>query len=232
MTRWRRLVRNGPLAWLLGAYWVGMSVLFAGLSARHLPLLSIVVGALGVALTARMAVMGVYTNGRELRCVSWFVSTRVPLAHVTAVRVVGYSGFGNRFSDSLLLSMLVIDREPDRAIVLRGTFGRFSTGKQRARAIDEHVQKARRPVDDLAAESTCRVCGFDEGDGRWLSGNPEYLICSCCSAESGVDDSTRSAVQRSRRDWVRAGMPWFEPGERPEPWDAAAQLGRVPDPWR
>jgi hypothetical protein len=106
-----------------------MSALFVGLSARHLPLLSIVVGALGVALTARMAVMGVYTNGRELRCVSWFVSTRVPLAHVTAVRVVGYSGFGNRFSDSLLLSMLVIDREPDRAIVLRGTFGRFSTGQ-------------------------------------------------------------------------------------------------------
>jgi hypothetical protein len=181
MTRWRRLVRNGPLAWLLGAYWVGMSALFVGLSASHLPLLSIVVGALGVALTARMAVMGVYTNGRELRCVSWFVSTRVPLAHVTAVRVVGYSGFGNGFSDSLILSMLVLEKDPGRAIVLRGTVSRFSTGKRHARGIDEVVRAAgsavRRPGGGQMASSRRPPAA---SAGSWLGQPPGERRCRQC----------------------------------------------------
>lgn len=145
MTRRRRLVRNGPLAWLLGSYWVGVCALAVGLSARERPLVSTAVGVLGVALIARMAVMGVDTDGRELRCVSWFVSWRVPVDDVTAVDVVGYSGFGNRFGDSRVLSVVVIRRSPGRDVVLRGSIARFSTGKRHARLIEDVAATASTP---------------------------------------------------------------------------------------
>jgi hypothetical protein len=143
VTRRRRLLRNGPLAWLLGSYWVGMCALVVGLPAHERPLASTAAGAVGIALTVRMAVMGVSTDGHELRCVSWFVSRRVPVEHVTGVEVVGYSGCGNRFSDSRTLSMLVIRRTPGRDVVLRGTFARFSTGKRHARVLQDVVATAR-----------------------------------------------------------------------------------------
>lgn len=37
-------------------------------------------------------------------------------------------------------------------------------------------------------ESICRVCGLDEDDERWTGPDgAQYVICSCCGAESGVD---------------------------------------------
>lgn len=145
-TRRRRLTRTGPLGWLLGSYWVGMSAIVVGLSAEQLPVWSAVVGALGIALVLRMSVMGVYMDGGELRCVSWLVTRRVPLDCVTAVRVVGYSGFGNGFSDSRMLSMLVVERGSGRAVVLRGTFSRPLTAKRAARSIDAEVVRSRARV--------------------------------------------------------------------------------------
>jgi hypothetical protein len=144
-TRRRRLTRTGPLAWLLGGFWAGMSALFIGLSAEELPGWSVVVGTLAVALVVRMSVMGVYADGAELRCVSWLVTPRVPCDEVTAVRVVGYSGFGNMFSDSRMLSMLVVERRSGRPVVLRGTFSRPSTAKRAARSIEDEVVRSREP---------------------------------------------------------------------------------------
>ena len=81
-TRRRRLTRAGPLAWLLGLYWVGMAMLAVALIADERPALSAVIGALGLALAVRMAQMGVYGDDQELRCVSWLTTRHVPLADV------------------------------------------------------------------------------------------------------------------------------------------------------
>ncbi|WP_217616540.1 hypothetical protein [Cellulomonas sp. GbtcB1] len=137
--RRRPLLRNGPLAWLLGGFWVGMCALAVGLEARAAPVAASVAGALGVALLGRMVLMGVSWDGRELRCVSWLVTRRVRADDVTAVRVVGYSGFANRFSESRMLSMLVVERVSARPVVLRGTIARAATAKAAARDIEGAV---------------------------------------------------------------------------------------------
>lgn len=81
-------------------------------------------------------------------------------------------------------------------------------------------------------ESVCRVCGFDEGEDRWQPDGPGYDICSCCAAESGVDDRTKADALRYRNAWVAAGMPWFAPDERPAQWSGESQLRDVPAAWR
>lgn len=135
----RRLLRAGPLAWLLGGYWVGMCALVVALEAQVRPLAASVAGALGLALLVRIALMGVVWDGRELRCVSWLVTRRVPAHDVTAVRVVGYSGFANRFSVSGMLSMLVVERGSARPVVLRGTIARAATVARAARDVEAAV---------------------------------------------------------------------------------------------
>lgn len=81
-------------------------------------------------------------------------------------------------------------------------------------------------------ETICRVCGFDEDDERYTDGGlPEYVICHCCGAESGVDDSTLPEVRRYRDSWVKAGCPWFAPHLRPNGWSFETQLSAVPGRW-
>jgi hypothetical protein len=60
-------------------------------------------------------------------------------------------------------------------------------------------------------ESVCRVCGYDDvGEERYSAGGvPEYVICPCCGAESGVDDSTLREARRYRSAWVGAGAKWW-----------------------
>jgi hypothetical protein len=84
-----------------------------------------------------------------------------------------------------------------------------------------------------AMEKVCRVCGFDDNDERWSSsGSPNYVICPCCAAESGVDDTTARMVRAYRGRWAKEGYPWFEKGQRPDPWSAEAQIASVPPEWR
>ena len=48
-------------------------------------------------------------------------------------------------------------------------------------------------------ESVCRVCGLDEGGDRWTGRDrAQYVICSCCGAEAGVDDLDVPTVRRYR----------------------------------
>ena len=91
-------------------------------------------------------------------------------------------------------------------------------------------KRAPRPV---PPPSLCAVCGYDEEDERWsVHGSPNYVICPCCAAESGVDDLSPADARRYRARWFAAGTPWFLPNERPDDWDLAEQLARVPDPYR
>lgn len=229
--RRRRLTRTGALAALLGSYWVAMCALLVGLSVRSMPLASAVVAALGLALLARMAVMGLYLDDRELRCVSWLVTRRVPREDVLAVRAVGYSGFGNEFGDSGMLSMLVVERRSGRAFALRGTVARATSAKRAARIVQAALS-APAATNGSHVETVCRVCGFDDGDERWTGPDgAQYVICPCCGAESGVDDVLVRWVRRYRLRWIRAGRPWWS-GDAPASWDPDHQLRLVPPEWR
>lgn len=138
----RRLARNGPIAWAFGGYWVGMCALVVTLEARTSPLAGWAAGLLGLALVVRMTRMGVFWDGRELRCVSWLVTRRVPVGDVAAVRAVGYSGFANRFSVSGMLSMLVVERASARPVVLRGAIARAATAIRVAHGIEDVARGA------------------------------------------------------------------------------------------
>ncbi len=77
------------------------------------------------------------------------------------------------------------------------------------------------PFDDA-----CRVCGFDIGGG-WDGGQPMYIICSCCGAESGLDDHPTRTALGYLIEWVVAGTPWFDPAEKPDHWNLRDQLHRA-----
>jgi hypothetical protein len=82
-------------------------------------------------------------------------------------------------------------------------------------------------------ESICRVCGFDEDDERWTrSDGAQYVICSCCGAESGVDDLNLRWVRDYRSKWIAAGCAWFSPEVRPANWQLDRQMSGLPVAWR
>ena len=82
-------------------------------------------------------------------------------------------------------------------------------------------------------ESICRVCGLDEGEGRWTGPDgAQYVICSSCGAESGVDDLDLDWVRRYREKWANEGAAWFSPDERPADWHLDRQMRQVPATWR
>lgn len=72
----------------------------------------------------------------------------------------------------------------------------------------------------------CRICGWDLGEHGWeqVDAAPNYIICPCCAAESGVDDITQRMRRRYRQEWIERGCPWFDPGEKPEGWRPEGQL--------
>ncbi|MFF1302288.1 hypothetical protein [Streptomyces sp. NPDC058307] len=82
-------------------------------------------------------------------------------------------------------------------------------------------------------ETTCRVCGRDDGEVLWdQHGVPQYVICDCCGIESGLGDDHLSKVRETRGYWVAQGAPWDVPKNRPTGWDALEQLSAIPAEWR
>lgn len=80
------------------------------------------------------------------------------------------------------------------------------------------------------SESVCRVCGYDDGDERWGVGDiPQYAICDCCGAESGVDDYSRRIARRYRDEWIQRGCVWSTPRERPDEWTFRRQAVQIPE---
>jgi hypothetical protein len=83
------------------------------------------------------------------------------------------------------------------------------------------------------AESICKVCGLDEGYDRWrVPDGAQYVICSCCSAESGVDDLDLAWARRYRAKWINEGAAWFSPKERPADWQLDRQMRLILAVWR
>lgn len=89
---------------------------------------------------------------------------------------------------------------------------------------------APRPVPPM---SLCVVCGFDQEEERWgADGYPRYIICPCCEAESGLEDNSPAEARRYREQWLAGGARWRYPDERPDGWDLAKHLARIPGPYR
>jgi hypothetical protein len=82
-------------------------------------------------------------------------------------------------------------------------------------------------------ESVCRVCGLNKDDARWAgTDRAQYVIASCCGAESGVDDLDLKSVRDYRSRWIAAGCAWFSPEERPADWQLDRQMSGLPAAWR
>lgn len=97
----------------------------------------------------------------------------------------------------------------------------------------QHEPREPWPDAPATAETRCRVCGFDEGDERFDgAASPRYAICSCCGAESGVDDVSVAAVRHHRRGWIMRGAPWFTEAELPGDWTLDRQLTQIPPEWQ
>lgn len=76
----------------------------------------------------------------------------------------------------------------------------------------------------------CRVCGWDFEEDPWADGAPQYLICDCCGAESGIEDLNPRAAERHLVWWIDEGVPWSDARARPADWDHEAlrhQLARI-----
>ncbi|WEH29050.1 hypothetical protein [Streptomyces sp. AM 3-1-1] len=90
----------------------------------------------------------------------------------------------------------------------------------------------------LGTEVVCRVCGF-HGGTYWHEGKPTELRCTCCGAESGIDDLAIPGDWHSVEDiralrgyWAVQGGLWRLPEARPRDWDILKQFGNLPAEWR
>lgn len=79
--------------------------------------------------------------------------------------------------------------------------------------------------------SMCRVCGLKLDYLPWgeHGDHASYFICPCCGCEAGVDDRTIEGIRWKRQEWKKGDYKWFDEAEKPEIWDAAAQLANLPD---
>jgi hypothetical protein len=104
---------------------------------------------------------------------------------------------------------------------------------------EDEVEKLCRSLSDIGTvvigtkETFCRVCGSDDHlDERYFVGEPQYLICSCCGSESGVEDLFPEWVRRARRVWIDRGRTWPDLEDWPADWDPDAALAALPAKWR
>lgn len=74
--------------------------------------------------------------------------------------------------------------------------------------------------------NACRVCGWNLGGPGWAP-SPQYIICACCGAESGVDDLDERQASRYLLAWISKGGGWFLPQEMPEGWSLLDHLDRT-----
>jgi hypothetical protein len=57
----------------------------------------------------------------------------------------------------------------------------------------------------------------------WVDGAPEYLICDCCGAESGVDERSTEMARRYRAEWAARGYAWWDRAHQPVGWSFTEQ---------
>lgn len=83
-------------------------------------------------------------------------------------------------------------------------------------------------------ETRCRICGFDLLEPPWGPDGttPSYEYCPCCNVEFGYQDATVVGARRYRYGWIEAGAEWGRTGDRPQGWDLAEQLEKIPREFR
>lgn len=74
--------------------------------------------------------------------------------------------------------------------------------------------------------NACRVCGWDLHEPGW-DPSPQYVICVCCGAESGVDDLDERQARRYLVAWIARGGRWFVPDEMPDGWSPLDHLDHL-----
>jgi hypothetical protein len=142
----RRVARAGPVAWLLAGCGLALAALFISTSAHRWPTATAVAGVLSIVLAVRTAQAGVYVEGAALRCITWCVTHRVPLAQITRIRPAGTGLPGA----ARHLAVLAVERGPRRAVVLGALVGPAS-GVARVAARLDALRAAASPV-PLAAD--------------------------------------------------------------------------------
>lgn len=111
------------MGWTFVVYWL----LIAGLAAGSLVAAGsawagamVLTAASSLLLRARR--VGVYASADgDIRCVDWFSTKTYRGSEVLGVRVDSYCGLGNRFSESRLFGMVVVDLVSGRSVRVRAT---------------------------------------------------------------------------------------------------------------
>ncbi|WP_310551911.1 hypothetical protein [Paenibacillus glufosinatiresistens] len=68
----------------------------------------------------------------------------------------------------------------------------------------------------------CNVCGLK------LDEIPSsFDICPCCGVMWGYEDNNKRSLIKFREKWIEEGCNWFDEEERPNKWDAKAQLAQI-----
>ena len=111
------------MAWALTAFWSSVAVFGAlGFFARDLDWAGSLTLLSSLALAARTLRVGLYVDSRRsLRCVHWFYTKTYRSDEGGKIRVVAYSGFANRFSDSGILGMLAVEFASGKVVPVRPT---------------------------------------------------------------------------------------------------------------
>ncbi|MCC2335771.1 hypothetical protein [Cellulomonas wangsupingiae] len=99
--------------------------------------------AASVAIALRAAVVGCYPRTDRLLVRSWLRTSGIDREKILDVRVVAYSGFANRFSDSRFVSMVSLEVVGRRLPVeLRFTADTPSRVRERAELLHEAVMRS------------------------------------------------------------------------------------------
>ncbi len=77
-------------------------------------------------------------------------------------------------------------------------------------------------------ECICKICGYDIYPDKFRGGDtPTYIICPCCGAESGYEDSTPKSIENCRQKWIDNQMIWFDKSIKPANWDFKQQIENI-----
>lgn len=76
----------------------------------------------------------------------------------------------------------------------------------------------------------CHVCGCGLAEPPWGEGgtDPTWDICPCCGCEFDYEDATADGVLRHREHWLASGGKWFNEKLKPQNWQLAEQVKRIP----
>lgn len=82
----------------------------------------------------------------------------------------------------------------------------------------------------MSKKHLCPVCGYNQLHEAPYGKHdePSFEICPCCGFEFGFDGKKDGKNFKSfRKDWIKAGSPWFIEKLKPRNWDYRRQLENI-----